>query len=294
MEYRTLLYFTTFVDEGSFTKAAKKLHISQPSLSSSIIKMEENMDLLLIDRSTRKFSLTIEGEILYKEAKKLLHHFHHVEKEMIRLKQDGPLNLQIGLIESVNSWLPKVISTYSKINPDIYIKLSEVLGPNQVAKALQDYKIHLAITNQLFENNEIKTTPIYKEELVALLPKGHALSNKKSINIFDLKDDELIISKEGFQTRDDIINEFRKSGITPHIKFEIERFETACSLVEEGLGVTFVPENYINHIHGQSFSIKHIENSHLFRTVYIAHLKDRYLPPVIEIFIKEIQDFFLE
>lgn len=295
MDYRTLLYFTTLIDEGSFTIAAKKLHISQPSLSSSIIKMEDNIGLKLIERSTRKISLTTEGEILYKEAKKLLHHFHHVEQEMTRLKNDGPLELKIGLIESVNSWLPSVISNYSKANPNIHIKLAEVLGPKQVENALQNYKIHLAITNQLFDNDEIKTIPIYKEELVALLPKGHHLNKQNNISILDLQDDNLIISKEGFQTRDDIINEFRKSGVTPNIRFEIERFETACSLVDAGLGVTFVPENYITHINTQdlSFSIKKIENGNLYRTVYIAKMKNRYLPPVVEDFIKEVEDFFL-
>src|SRR5690625_1011096 len=175
MDHRTLLYFTTLIDQGTFTKAANVLHISQPSLSSAIKKMETTIGLLLIERSTRKIALTKEGEILYKEAKKLLHHFDHVRKEMVRLKHNGPLELQVGVIESVKSWLPKVIAIYSNTYPNIHIELSEVLGLNQVENALQTYKIHLAITNQHFENEEIITTPIYKENLVALLPKGHVL-----------------------------------------------------------------------------------------------------------------------
>ena len=292
MDYRTLLYFTTLIDQGSFTKAAKILHISQPALSSTIKKVEDTVGLTLVERSTRKILLTTEGKILYKEAKKLLNHFHHVEQEMLRLKSDGPLELKIGLIESVNSWLPEIITNYSQTNPNIHIKLSEVLGPEQVESALKNYKIHLAITNQLFDDEEISTVPIYKEQLVALLPKGHSLINKKKLSILDLKDDKLIICKEGFQTRDDILNEFRKSGVTPHISFEIERFETACSLVDAGLGVTFVPENYLSDQHHASFSIKRMNSSHLYRTVYLARIKDRYLPPVVENFSEKIHSFF--
>lgn len=292
MDHRSLLYFTTLIEEGSFTQAAKALFISQPSLSSAIKKFEDTVGLKLIERSTRNISLTKEGEILYEEAKKLLSHFNYFQKEAIRLKEDGPLELHIGLIESVRFWLPKVLASYSTINPDIHIKLLEVLGLAQVESALKNYQIHLAITNQLFESEEIEMSPIYTERLVALLPNGHPLQHAENLSIHDLKDEEFIICKEGFQTRNDIQNEFRKSGIKPNIHFEIERFETACALVEEGLGITIVPENYLRTPDQPSLAVKKLTNSNLSRTVYIAYMKNRYLPPVIEEFIDTTKEFF--
>ena len=294
MDYRLLHYFTTLVDQGTFTKAAQHLHISQPSLSSAIKKLETSVNLKLIERSTRNFQLTKEGEIVYKESKKLIQHFHYVENEILRLKDNGPLEIQIGLIESVKFWLPKVIATYNERLPDVRIKLLEVLGLKKVEQALQNYKIHLAITNQRFKSDEIKSIPIYKENLVALLPKDHPLQQKETICFQDIKNEQFIICKEGFQTRDDILNEFLELGITPNIKFEIERFETAYSLVEEGIGVTIVPENYIRSFHIDSSQIKHFDNDRLSRTVYIAFLKGRYLPPVIEQFIDITKNFFYE
>lgn len=294
MDHRSLLYFTTLIEEGSFTQAAKALYISQPSLSSAIKKFEDNAGIKLIERSTRNISLTKEGEILYEEAKKLLSHFNYFQKEMVRLKDDGPLELHIGLIESVRFWLPKVLASYSKSNPDIHIKLSEVLGLKQVETALKNYKIHLAITNQLFDSAGIQMIPIYNEELVVLLPNGHSLQNATNLSIHDLKNEEFIICKEGFQTRNDILNGFRKSGIKPNIHFEIERFETACALVEEGLGITIVPENYLKTPDHPSLTVKKLTNSNLSRTVYIAFMKNRYLPPVIEEFIVITKAFFKE
>ena len=163
MDERLLLYFTTLIDKGTFTKAAKELHISQPSLSSAIKKLENNVGFKLIIRNTRKISLTKEGEILYKEAKKLLDHFNYVRKQIVRLKNQGPMELQIGLIESVKSWIPKVIHHYRESNPDVRIKLIEVLGLKRVQAALENYKIHLAITKQYFEKEDIAPIPIYKE-----------------------------------------------------------------------------------------------------------------------------------
>lgn len=294
MDYRLLLYFTTLIDQGTFTKAAKHLHISQPSLSSAIKKLEDNIGLILIERSTRNFQLTKEGEIVYKESKKLIQHFNYVEKEIFRLKDSGPLELQIGLIESVKFWLPDVLNTYNQSNPDVRIKLAEVLGLRKVEESLKNYQIHLAITNQRFKSEEIRSIPIYTENLVALVPGDHPLTEKKSITFQDIKNDQFIICKEGFQTRDDILKEFLDLGISPNIKFEIERFETAYSLVEAGIGITIVPENYIRSFKIDPKKIKQFTDNHLARTVYIAILKSRYLPPVVEEFIDITKDFFIE
>ena len=294
MDYRLLLYFTTLIDQGTFTKAAKYLHISQPSLSSAIKKLEDNIGLVLIERSTRNFQLTKEGEIVYKESKKLIQHFNYVEKEIFRLKDSGPLELQIGLIESVKFWLPDVLNTYNQANPDVRIKLAEVLGLKKVEESLKNYKIHLAITNQRFKSEEIRSIPIYTENLVALVPGDHPLTEKASITFQDIKNDQFIICKEGFQTRDDILKEFLELGISPNIKFEIERFETAYSLVEAGIGITIVPENYIRSFGIDPRKIKQFTDNHLARTVYIAILKSRYLPPVVEEFIDITKDFFIE
>ncbi|HLR69093.1 MAG TPA: LysR family transcriptional regulator [Virgibacillus sp.] len=295
MDYRLLLYFSTLINQGSFTKAARNLHISQPSLSSAIKKLENSMKLKLIERNTRNISLTKEGEILYIEAQKLLNHFQYVENEMNRLKDEGPLELQIGLIESVNSWLPKVLASFSKSNPDIHIKLLEVLGLKQVESALQNYKIHLAITNQHIDNKDIITTPIYNEQLVAVIPIGHHLQHVKDLSLYNLENEKLIVSREGFQTRQDIFNEFRKLGIVPNIIFEIERFETACSLVGEGLGITVIPESYMRfNFASNSFVIKPINSQHLFRTVYIAYIKSRYLPPIVETFLNLTKSSFAD
>lgn len=294
MDYRLLFYFTTLIDQGTFTKAAKYLHISQPSLSSAIKKLEESIGLVLIERSTRNFQLTKEGEIVYKESKKLIQHFNYVEKEIFRLKDSGPLELQIGLIESVKFWLPDVLNTYNQSNPDVRIKLAEVLGLSKVEESLKNYKIHLAITNQRFKSEEIRSIPIYTENLVALVPSDHPLTEKESITFQDIKNDQFIICKEGFQTRDDILKEFLELGISPNIKFEIERFETAYSLVEAGIGITIVPENYIRSFRIDPKKIKQFTDNHLARTVYIAILKSRYLPPVVEEFIDITKEFFIE
>lgn len=292
MEIRQLRYFIAVVEQSSYTNAASLLHISQPSLSTAIKKLEDEIGITLMARSTRESNLTKEGVILYQEAKKLINHFDHVSDEMVRLKQHGPLELSIGLIESSKSWVPKIIKEFKEEYKDVRIKILEILSLNDVVRSLGNFDVHLAITNQYINSKEIETIPIYEEKLVAILPPMHPLVTKSSIKIIDLKGENFMVCKEGFQTREDILNAFRKSGIKPNIQFEIERFETACSMVEEGLGITVVPESYIRYSKKPFYHIKEIQDSTISRTVYLAINKNRYLPPLVYEFISLVKVFF--
>lgn len=292
MEIRQLHYFVTVVEQSTFTAAASLLHLSQPSLSASIKNLEEKLGFTLLDRSTRHLQLTKEGKILYEEAKKLITHFEHVKDEMDRLKHQGPLELSIGLIESSEFWVPKILTTFREEYTDVHIRLLEVLSLKDVEEALNSFHVHLAITNQYINNKDIKTIPIYEEKLVTLLPPHHPLIDAPFITMNQLRDEDFIISKEGFQTREDILNAFRKSGIKPRIQFEIERFETACSLVEDGLGITVVPENYVKYSQKHTYHIKQIDDANISRTVYLAYVKNRYLPPIVMRFIEIVKAFF--
>ncbi|MFK8794938.1 LysR family transcriptional regulator [Planococcus plakortidis] len=292
MNVRHLIYFTTLIEEGTFTKAANVLHIAQPSLSTAIKNLEQDLALVLFDRKQRELTLTREGEVLHAEAKKLLNHMGHVEEEMKRLQHQGPMELSIGMIESSKFWLPKVLKTMKQEYPELHIEIVEVLGLQDINKAIKNYDIHFAITNQLISEKEVEVQPIYQEKFVALLPWGHVLEGNPSISVKDINGEDFIIFKEGFQTREDILNIFRQGGSRPNIQIEVERFETACSFVEEGLGVTFVPENYLRAERQNRFTIKPIEESNIARTVYLAYDRSRYLPPLVMRAMGLVEEFF--
>src|SRR5699024_8285712 len=143
MEFQQLRYFVTLVEQSTFTRAASLLHISQPSLSASIKKLENELRLLLLDRSTRHQQLTVEGKILYEEAKNLIRYFEYIEQEMKRLKNNGPLELNIGFIESAEFWVTKVLKQFNNEFPKVTIRLSEILSREEVIEALVGFHVHL-------------------------------------------------------------------------------------------------------------------------------------------------------
>ncbi|MGC8228196.1 LysR family transcriptional regulator [Pseudobacillus badius] len=292
MEIRQLYYFIAIAEKRTFTEAASALHISQPSLSTAIKKLENELGLTLLDRSNREVQLTKEGEIFYQKAKKLINHFEHVTDEMKRLRENGPRELSLGMIESAKYWVPKVLSLFKAEHNDVRIQLMDILSLTDVEKALNNFEIHAAITNQYIDNEEIEAIPIYEERLVALLPGNHPLKNASSLVIDDLNEEPFIICKEGFQTRIDILNAFKKSGVKPNIQFEVERFEMSCRLVEEGMGATILPENYVKFDRQASFHVKPLEDPNLSRMVYLAFNKNSYLPPLVLRFMSLVNAFF--
>ncbi|OKL36066.1 LysR family transcriptional regulator [Domibacillus mangrovi] len=292
MDFRQMRYFVAVVNEKNFSKAAEKLHLSQPSLSNAIMKLENEIGFPLLERNTRSLRLTDSGEVIYKRSVEFLKQYDRLQKEMEEIQEIGNGKLSIGMIESSKHWMPKVILQFKRSYPSVQIQLSEVLGGEEVQKSLLDYETHVVITNQPIVHQDVNTIPIYQERLVLLLHEKNPLGEKKIISMKDLENEAFIISTIGFQTRRDILNAFEKERAEPNIMYESERFETVCSLVEEGLGVTIIPENYIRYSNFSAIRTRQIDSDELQRTVYLTYSKSRYLPPFVHSFCKEIRGFF--
>ncbi|WP_026010908.1 LysR family transcriptional regulator [Paenibacillus sp. OSY-SE] len=292
MDIKQLHYFVTVADQLSYSKAAQKLHISQPSLSNAIKNLEHEVGSPLFERSTRKIELTDAGSVLYEKSIRLLSQMNILKKEMEEVKLTGRGELVIGMIESVRQWVPQVIREYQGRFPSIHIKLFEVLSRKAVVDSLRKYHTHLIITNQCIHEDDIESLPLYKEKLVLVLHRDHSLSEKETITFEELAREPFIISMEGFQTREDILNAFALEQVSPNIKFEIERFETALTLVRENLGLAIIPENYLVEPKDVSIVHKTLDSPALERTVYMMFMKNRYLAPAVQCFLEEIQRSF--
>ncbi|NKI19735.1 LysR family transcriptional regulator [Paenibacillus dendritiformis] len=292
MDIKQLYYFVTVADQLSYSKAAQKLHISQPSLSNAIKNLEQEVGSPLLERSTRKIELTDAGKVLYAKSLQLLSHMNILKKEMQEVRLTGSGELIIGMIESVRHWVPKVIREYQGRYPSMRIKLIEVLSRKAVIDSLRKYHTHLIITNQCIEEEDIESLPLYKEKLVLVLHRDHPLSAKESIAFTDLAEEPFIISMEGFQTREDILEAFALEHTSPNIQFEIERFETALTLVRENLGVAIIPENYLVEPKDDSIVRKTMDSPALERTVYLTYMKNRYLAPAVQSFLEDVQRSF--
>ncbi|MDV6379391.1 LysR family transcriptional regulator [Sporosarcina sp. GW1-11] len=289
MEIKQLLYFVMVVQQSSFSEAAKKLHLSQPSLSKAIKNLETEVGFRLLERTTKKIQLTDSGKVIYERALHILNEADILQQEIKEVKWNGSGKVQIGMIESVKNWIPSILHWYQQAFPSMKVKLIEVLSLEDVKRLLRQYKVHACLTNHFIDSPEFLTTPLYEERLAIIMHPGHLLASKESLTLADLEDEPFIITSDGFQTRRDIITVCNEEGIRLNIQYEVERFETIIELVRANIGISIIPHKYFDNRVDQSLVIKMIDSQSLKRTVYLTYLKSRYMPPAIEALIGRMQ-----
>lgn len=114
MDLKQLQYFIAVIEHMNYSKAAEKLHISQPSLSNAIKKLEQEVGSSLLERNTRNLQLTEAGQLLYERAKVILKNMEVLKIEMDEVIVHGTSDLTIGVMESIKHWLPKAIVEYKR------------------------------------------------------------------------------------------------------------------------------------------------------------------------------------
>ena len=289
MEFKQLQYFVMVVQQSSFSEAAKKLHLSQPSLSKAIKNLEAEVGFRLLERTTKRVQLTESGSVIYERALQILHETDILQQEIKEVKWTGSGTVQIGMIESVKNWLPSILRAYQKDFPSMHVKLIEVLSRNDVERALRQYTVHACLTNQTIDAPDIVAIPLYEEKLTVVMHPAHRLADKETLTLADLEDETFIITSVGLQTRQDIFTAFAEENVRMNMCYEVERFETIVELVRENIGLSIIPRNYFADRPDSSLVIKQTDSKTLTRTVYLAYLKHRYMPPAIEALIETMR-----
>ncbi|MGE7978621.1 LysR family transcriptional regulator [Psychrobacillus sp. NPDC093200] len=281
MDLRRMYYFNAIVKYQSFSRAAKALHISQPSLSNAIKTLETEINAPLIERTTKQFRLTELGLQFYERSKSLLAQFEVMDTELKEFAKGEQLEIRLGMIESANYWFSQVIITYQKQYPQNQITLMDTLYNQTVRQALLGLNVHGVITNQYIVDQEIKSELLYTEPYVVLSKKDHPFATKEKISLKDFAEEALIIGMPEFQTSAQILKAFEQENVTPNIQYKIERFEMIKVLVEEGLGIALLPEHYVNHHLSKSLISRQVQSKFLNRNVYLSTMKDRTFPESI-------------
>lgn len=244
MELRHLRYFVAVAEEKSFNKAAERLFISQPPLSRQIKQLEEEMGVVLIDRDQRPLKLTEAGVFFYEHAIQILRKSDNLRAMTMRKGIfDG--SLSIGFVASIlYGTLPRVISRFRKVYPNIEIKLHE-LNSWQQTQALTNGKIDVGFGRLLFEDASVRRILLREESLVVAVPIDHHIMQQKrrTITIADLSSENLLLYPKAPRPSfiDYILGLFEARNIEPNSFLEVSELHVALGLVAAGEGVTIVP-----------------------------------------------------
>src|ERR1700678_4623110 len=246
MEFHQLRYVCAIADTGSFSRAAERCQIAQPSLSQQVLKLEKDLGAKLFDRLGRSVRLTEAGRAFLPSARSILSQRETARSSVADKCADVRGCVAVGAIPTIAPYLmPRYTATFTKKYPEAKLRIVEETTPILV-ESLRDLSIDLAILALPLRHKDLELVPLRTEPLFAVLPKKHPLAAAKSLALKDLRGESFVMLRDGHCFRDLSIAACTHARVTPRIAFESGQFSSLFGMVAAGVGVSLVPEMAID------------------------------------------------
>ena len=242
MELHQLRYFCAVAETGSFSRAAEQSHVSQPSLSQQILKLEDELGARLFDRLGRSVRLTELGKTFLPRAHAVLRELEAARGDVVEGKEfiGGPVS--VGVIPTVGPYfLPARLTAFSRKFGQVRLTVVEEITPILLDR-LRAGTIDVAILALPLRGHEFDTLPLLTERLFAVLPQKHKLASRPSLSLKDLRTEPFLLLRDGHCFRDTAVAACDRARLHPQIVFESGQFSSLLSMVGAGMGVSIVPE----------------------------------------------------
>jgi DNA-binding transcriptional LysR family regulator len=244
MELRQITYFIAVAEELHFGRAAERCHIAQPPLSQQIKRLEEELGVTLLERTSRRVALTPEGKEFLKRCKDVRDRLNEAVICVQDMAQGLEGQLRVGFIGPASlSKLPRAIRAFRERNPRIRLDFSAQSTSEQLP-LLRGDRLDIAFV-RLFghDTSGLNSLLFLREPYVLALPEGHRFAERDTLDITDLEGEPLIFNQRIAQPAlyRSLIGSFHKAGFMPNIVQEVNTEQSTVALVATGLGCALVP-----------------------------------------------------
>lgn len=247
MEIHQLRYFVAVADEGSFSRAAAREHVAQPSLSQQIQKLEAELDQKLFDRLPRSVIITEAGKCLLEYARKILVEISEARRCLDDQKRDVAGRLTVGCIPTIAPYLlPELIGQFQTRYPNVHLEVIEDTTES-LALRLEDGTLDVAIMSTCHSSPTLKPYPLGKEALLLLLSKQHPLAKKKKISWSELKSEKFLLLHEVHCLSAQVCELLATHNLQPRLALRGAQLATIAQMVATGMGVSLVPQMMTRH-----------------------------------------------
>ncbi|WP_263409599.1 LysR family transcriptional regulator [Terriglobus tenax] len=287
MEFHQLRYVCAIAETGSFSRAAERCQVAQPSLSQQVLKLEEDLGAKLFDRLGRSIRLTEAGRAFLPHARSVLEQMEAARASVTSKETDLRGSVGVGVIPTIAPYLmPRYTALFTRRYPEAKLRIVEETTPLLV-EALRDLSIDVAILALPLRHKDLETIPIRTEPLFAVLPKEHALANAEAVSLKELREESFVMLRDGHCFRDLSLAACHSARISPTVSFESGQFSSLLGMVAAGLGVTLVPEMAIDR--SANCCYVPLKESRAIRTVVAAVLRGRSFNRVQQAFLAGIR-----
>jgi DNA-binding transcriptional LysR family regulator len=272
-----LLTFLSVAKTLNLTQTGEELNLTQPAVGIHIKQLEQELGVKLFNRVGHKMSLTNDGEIVLKFARRISSLYNELNTKLSDELKQGK-SFTVGITHSSESNIvAEVLATYSKSNPGTTIKIISDTIRNLYDK-ISTFELDCAIVDGKTNDKKFSSILLDTDSLVAVMSKENPLANKTMLELSDLKKENLIIRSLSSATTNLFISQIESAGESLddfNIILEIDNIGTIKELVSQGIGISILPKSTLyKEIHSRSLAIKPIKNMTMVREIKLVYLEE--------------------
>ncbi|WP_063860182.1 LysR family transcriptional regulator [Paenibacillus sp. Soil724D2] len=288
MEFRQLEYFIQICKEGSFTKAAEVLMVSQPTLSQQIRVLEKEFGTPLFDRVGRGIEINEAGKILLEKGIEVMMLIEDSRKETSELINIQKNEMIIGILPSDLTYLKPRFDHFHEQYPNISIKFVDLEdNPGQ----LLENKINIGMSTDLEPNKHIDSIHLFNEELALVVSKEHPWAEKLEIPFRELEKLETILFVKDTKLRKQLDAYTNKTGISLHLNVEATSPSTLLNMVHLRVGEAILSHRLVKSYNCPNIKIIRLIDPKPTREIKLFIRKDKLMPHTVRTFINHIPEF---
>jgi DNA-binding transcriptional LysR family regulator len=288
MELYSLQVFLTVATEKSFSRAAEKLLRTQPAISLSLQRLEQELGERLIDRSGKDLILTDAGRTVLDYARRFQSLRHELDNSLAELRDNSAGRLTIGANESSTLYLLHHIERYRELYPKVKVQIRRSLS-SKVPNELLDGNLELGVISYDPADARLQSQVIYTDSLTFVVSSKHRLADRKTVSITELGEENFIAHNVISPYREVVVREFQKHQVPLRMDVEMPTVETIRKLVQDNLGVAFLPRMCVEEeiAHGRLCEVR-VAEMHVERKIRLVYPKRRALSHAAQAFLKVV------
>lgn len=288
MDIRHLTYFIEVAKYKSFTKASTSLHLSQSTLSKVVKSLEEELQVELIDRSSKKIELTEAGEIVLAQGEMILESLKDLTIDLYDLMNLKKGKIKIGIPPIIGFlFFPKIIKGFNNLYPDIHIKLFED-DSKKVKQDVREGVLDLGVVMLPVDEKEFDVIPFVYDELSLFVHISHPFAQREQVEMSELQNETFIMFKKEFAIHDLIIQECIRAGFRPEIAYESSQWDFISEMIGENLGISIFPRPVANRVDQDLIKAIPIANPTFPWKLGFVSKKSKYTSPAVREFLNYI------
>ena len=282
MDWHQLKYFQTLANIGNFTRASVELVLSQPALSRSISRLEEEIGVPLFERKSRGVILNKYGEIFLQHANRALSEIDIAKQEINDLINPLHGTISLAFIQTLgSSFVPELISAFQKEASGINFQLYQH-ATSKILSQLASTEIDIGFCSPQEPIENLSSIPIVKNELFLIVPVNHRLAGTDEIDLCEVANDPFVLFKPETAMHDVIVRLCHEAGFHPKMSFEGFEERTVAGLVGAKFGVALIP--FIPGLDKKKISLIRIRKPQSVRIIRMVWRTNGYMPPAVERF----------